>query len=144
MQRLFNLFRLSTFLILTLLMLPAAALAHNITSSPHLAFSPSQVWLALISGLVPLVTYVINHVGPWVSEPVKAAVLVLAAAIAGALYTAVTTNQFGWNATTAQLVVTAILSALVSHHLLWKPSGISTLLGGGSNRVPATTAGVAR
>lgn len=102
-------------------------------TSPVLFLQQKQLWVLLIGSLVPLVTYVLNHVGPWLSEPVKAFVLVLASAIAGGLYTALSTNVFGWNAETAQLVLTAVAAAFAAHHMIWKPSTISTRLGGGSN-----------
>lgn len=125
------LFILSLVLLL-LAAVPALALAANFPQ-PTLALANNQVWLAIIASLVPLVTYVLNYLGPWVTEPIKAAVLVVVAAVVGGLDTAITTNQFGWNGTTANLIITAVLAALVSHHILWKPSGISTRLGGGRN-----------
>ena len=96
----------------------------------------TQLWVLLIGSLVPLVTYVINHVGPQISEPIKATVVAVAAAAAAALYTAIETSVLGFNSATLQLVLTAIVSAFGSHLLLWKPSGISVKLGGGSNAVP--------
>lgn len=122
--------------VVLMLVLPVSAFAGNIGTAPHLVLPGKQIWLALIGGLVPLFTYVLNHVGPWVTEPIKAAVLVVITAIVGALYTAITTDQFGWNATTWQLMLTAVVAALTAHKLLWKPSGISLLLGGGRNKQP--------
>ncbi len=109
------------------------ALAINIHAAPVLVLQSKQTWVLLIGALVPLVTYVLNHVGPWISEPVKAGVTVVVAAVAGGLYTALATSSFGWNAATLQMVLTAVVAALGAHHWLWKPSGISTKLGGGSN-----------
>lgn len=118
--------------LMVLLLIPAAALA--VASSPTLVLPTKQLWTLIIGAFVPLVTYGLNHVGPWVSEPVKATVLVVAAALAGALYDALATSTFGWNTNTLQFVATAVVAALMAHGLLWKPSGISTRLGGGSNK----------
>jgi hypothetical protein len=93
----------------------------------------TQLWVLFIGALVPLVTYVLNHVAPWVSEPVKATVLAVVAAAAGALYAAVETNIVGFNTPTLELVLTAIAAAFSAHLLVYKPSGISAKLGGGTN-----------
>lgn len=126
---------------LLVIMLPAFAVAATI--SHQLVFDTHQLWTLVIGALVPLFTYILNHVGPWLSEPVKAAVLVIVAAVAAALYTALATNILGLNTPTLELVLTGVVAALGAHHLLWKPSGISTLLGGGTNRqvaAPVATA----
>lgn len=98
-------------------------------SAPHLLLNLNQVWIVLIGGLVPLVSYVLNKVLPVSAEHLKAAIQVLVAAAAGALYTAVNTNVFGANAPTLQLVITAVAAALASHNWLWKPAGVNVLLG---------------
>jgi uncharacterized membrane protein HdeD (DUF308 family) len=100
----------------------------------------TQLWVLLIGSLVPLVTYIVNHVGPQVSEPVKATVVAVAAAAAAALYTAVETSVFGFNNQTLELVLTAVVAAFSAHLLIYKPSGISAKLGGGSNAPKAKTA----
>lgn len=117
-----------------LLLVPAAAFA--VSQSTSLLLSNKQVWTVIIGALVPLLTYVLNHVGPWISEPIKAAVLVLASAIAGGLYTALATSSFGLNAPTLELVLTSVIASLAAHKLLWVPSGIAAMLGGGSNASP--------
>lgn len=117
--------------ILVLLLLPTVVLA--VTASPTLVFPWQQVWPVVIGALVPLATYALNHVGPWVTEPIKAIVLVVVAAVATALYTALATSVIGFNDATLQLVLTGIISALGAHKLLWHPSGISVRLGGGTN-----------
>lgn len=117
--------------LLGLLLLPALALADG--PQKGLAFSADQTWLVLIGALVPLVTYVLNHFAPWVSEEVKGVVFVLVAAIAGGLYKAVDDGNFGWNAATAEYVVTAIGAALLAHNWLWRPSGINVRMGAGTN-----------
>lgn len=119
--------------LVVLLVLAPAALATTTHPAGTLVFSNPQTWALLIGALVPLVTYVVNHVGPWMSEPVKAFVVVLASGVAGGLYQAIATSSFGWNASTLQMVLTAIFAALAAHHMLWKPAGVSTILGAGSN-----------
>lgn len=99
-----------------------------------LLVSQDQLWVLVIGSIVPLVGYVLNYLGPWVDEKIKAVVQVLVAAVAAALYTALETNVLGLNSQTLQLVVTAIVAALAAHHWLWKPSTISTELGGGRNK----------
>jgi hypothetical protein len=119
--------------LLVLLLIPTLVGAAAV-SAPTLVFPWQQVWPVIIGAFVPLVTYLLNHYAPWISEPIKAMVLVIVAAIATALYTAIATNVFGLNDATLQLVLTGILAALGTHHLLWKPSGISAALGGGTNK----------
>jgi hypothetical protein len=96
-----------------------------------------QFWVLVIGAIVPLVTYVLNNVGPWVSETLKAGVLVVVSAAAGALYTAIGTDSFGWNEPTFQLVLSAVVGALMAHHWLWKPAKVNEKLGA----VEATTPG---
>lgn len=94
----------------------------------------TQLAVLAIGLLTPLVGYVLNYLGPWVDERVKGVVQVLVAAIAAGLYQALDAGHLGFNNTTLQLVITAVLAALAAHHWLWKPSGISTTLGGGRNK----------
>lgn len=110
------------------LALPAMALAAGTTLTPV-----PQLWVIVLGGLTPLVTYVLNHVAPWVTEPVKATVLAVVAAAVAAAYTAIETSVFGFNSTTLQLLVSAIVAAFAAHALIYKPSGISAKLGGGTN-----------
>lgn len=116
----------------TFLALPAIAAA-SVQNSPTLVLPSTQVWAIVIGALVPLVTYGLNYVGKWVSEPVKAAVLAVASAAASALYTALATSVIGWNTSTLQLILTGVVGAFASHNLVWKPSGVSALLGAGKN-----------
>lgn len=95
----------------------------------HLVIADKQFWVLVIGSLVPLVGYVLNHVGPWVTEPVKAFVQVVLAAAVGALYTALETSVFGLNEQTVQLVLSAVVAALVAHHWLWKPAKVNERLG---------------
>lgn len=99
----------------------------------------NQLWVLIIGALVPLATYVLNRVGPWVSETVKAAVLVIVAAVAGALYVAIAQPNFGWNVQTRELVLTAVVSALAAHGWLWKPAKVNTKLGATETSATAGT-----
>ena len=94
-----------------------------------LLFSDYQVWVLLIGTIVPLGGYILNKYLPIIEEPAKAAVQVLLAVVAGALYTALDTNVLGFNDATLQLVLTAVVGTLLSHKLLWKPAKVNVLLG---------------
>lgn len=134
MLRLIHRAKAGLFVILATLLVAPAALADTVVSAPPaLTLGSKQTWALLIGTLVPLVTYVINRVGPWASEPVKAFVAVLASAVSGGLYTALATTSFGWNSATLQMVLTAVAASLAAHHMLWKPSGVSAHLGAGTN-----------
>jgi hypothetical protein len=118
-----------------MLILPAVALADSPPPPQHtLAFPTDQVWTLIIGALVPLVTYVLNYLGPQVDEKIKAFVLVVVAAIAGGLTQAVVAGDVGFNNTTLQFVLTAVVAALTAHAWLWRPSGTNVALGGGRNR----------
>lgn len=122
--------------VLWLIILPDLASAAGTAPDPNstLALPSDQLWTLAIGALVPLVTYVLNHYAPWASEPIKAAVVVLASAVAGGVYQAIEAGQVGFNGTTAQFIITAIIGALAAHKLLWVPSTVAQRLGGGSNR----------
>lgn len=92
-----------------------------------------ELWTLVVGSLVPLVTYVVNNKAPWASEPVKAAVLVVTAAVAGSLYLQIQDGSIGFNETTLHFALIAVVGALTSHGFLWRPSGVSVKLGGGSN-----------
>jgi hypothetical protein len=90
--------------------------------------SDPQMWAAIIGGLVTLLGYVVNRIGPWVTQPVKGFVTALLAAIGGALYTAIFTHVFGANAQTLELVLTAVVGTFAAHGLIWKPTGVAAWL----------------
>lgn len=93
----------------------------------------TQLWVLLIGTVVPLVGYLANHYGPHVDEKAKAIVHVALAAAASAIFEQLDKGSIGFDATTAQLVLTGVVAALGTHHLLWKPSEIATALGAGRN-----------
>jgi peptidoglycan/LPS O-acetylase OafA/YrhL len=88
-----------------------------------------QIVILIIGSLVPLIGYWLNNKLPWVSESAKAIFQVVLAAAAGAVYTALEGPNFGWNADTLNLVVTAVVAALGAHGFLWKPGKFNTKLG---------------
>lgn len=100
----------------------------------------AQIWVILIGAIVPLGGYVLNRVGPWVTETVKALVQVALAAVAGALYTALDTDVFGWNHETLQLVLSAVAATLIAHNVLWQPAKVNVKLG--ATEVSATATAV--
>lgn len=93
----------------------------------------TQLIVLAIGLLTPVVGYVVNYYAPWCDEKVKGIIQVVVAAVAAGLYQSLEAGNFGANNETLQLVITAIIAALSAHKLFWKPSGISTTLGGGSN-----------
>lgn len=93
----------------------------------------TQYVVFAIGLLVPLVGYVLNHYAPWADEKVKTVVQIVVAAVAGGLYQAAEIGHLGFNATTLHYVVPAIIAAGLAHNWFWKPGGINTALGGGSN-----------
>jgi hypothetical protein len=110
-----------------------SVLAATPPPQPTLALTGLQVWSALIGALVPLATYVLNHNAPWVSEQIKAIVLVIVAAVAGALTQLVYAGGLALNTRTLEVIGTAVVAALIAHKALWLPSSISVALGGGTN-----------
>lgn len=92
-----------------------------------------QFWAMVLGAVSPLVAYVLNHYAPWVSERIKAIVQVGLAAAAAAIYQAISTDGFAFDAEHLQVVGSAIIAALLAHKLLYAPSTISDKLGGGRN-----------
>jgi hypothetical protein len=126
--------RIALLSVAALLFMPALVMAADGPPPQHtLALPTDQLWTLLAGALVPLATYALNHAGPQVTEPLKAIVHVLVAAIAGGITQAIVAGNVGFNNITLQYVITAVVAALAAHRLLWLPSGISTRLGGGTN-----------
>lgn len=117
-----------------LLVLPAAALADAPPPQPTLALPTDQVWTLIAGALAPIAAYMLNFRAPWLTEPVKALVQVVVAAVAGGIMQAVTAGGVGFNGRTLQFILTAVFGALAAHSGLWKPSGIQRTLGGGQNK----------
>lgn len=99
----------------------------------NLLLGNTQLWVLLIGSLVPLVSYVLNRLAPWVDETVKAIVQIVVAAIASGLFAALDTEVFGWNAPTLQLVLSGVVAALMAHNFLWKPAKVNVKLGATEN-----------
>lgn len=115
------------------LLVPALALAQEASDQVPDPFR-LQLWSLLAGALVPLVAYVLNYVAPWTSEKVKTFVFGVAATIAGALVELVQLGSVGFDEQTLRFVLSAVISALFAHGLLWKPSTVAVSLGGGRNK----------
>lgn len=114
---------------------PLAHAADSVPPDSRTLFLPqTQLLVAIVGSLVPFFTYMLNFRAGWVSEPAKAVVLALVAAAAGVLTTLIDTGGIPVNWDTAQLVGTAVALAFLSHIGFWRPSGISTVVGGGRNK----------
>lgn len=120
---------LLAFGLLLALLVPASSLALAAPPAPHLVLPVAQIWVVLVAVFTPLIGYITNT-ALWKSapEPVKAFVQVVIAAVASAITAAISTNVFGLNSATLQLIITGVLTALGSHALLWKPSGVQAHL----------------
>lgn len=90
---------------------------------------PTDLLWSLAAGfLSPLVGYIINKLGPQTTEHAKLIVQTVVAAVAGGIAQAVTAGGVGFNDTTLQYVLFAILTAGVGHQW-WKAGGVNVLLG---------------
>lgn len=125
---------LSVFLLAPVVALAADAGTLDPKPAGSLLLPTDQLWTYLAASLIALPTYLLNHYGPQVSEPVKGLVLMLTAGLAGGITQAVTAGGVGFNQTTLQFIVSAVIGAFLTHKLVWAPTGISTALGGGSNK----------
>lgn len=110
---------------------PGWALAQDIASDsppiPRSELLPSvQVWAALVGAVVPLLTYVINRYVP--SEPLRASILVVASAVAGAVVQLLDTGGLAFDVNTLQVILTAVVGALGAHHGFWKPAHVAARL----------------
>jgi hypothetical protein len=143
------LFLVSALIVVAALYFLAAGVAHaappvvdqvsDVPPTSHtLIFSSVQFWALAIGTVVPLITYVLNTHAPWITEPVKAVVQVVMAALAGAIYQLATAGSLSLDSQTLQVLLSSVVAALAAHKLLWQPSGISTTLGAGTNLNLAT------
>lgn len=93
-----------------------------------------NLWLVIIGVGVRALMYVINHSAPFLkTEPQKQVATVVVAAVAGALYQALSDGNLGLNDATLNVVVQAVVATLLAHNWLFKPGNINFLLGGGTN-----------
>jgi hypothetical protein len=113
---------------LVMLASPAAAFAEP-DSVPvgQTALGGFSLWALGVGALVPLVTYVLNRYVP--TEPIRATVLLVVAAIAGALTQLINAGSIGFDTATLRYVISAVLAALAAHHLLWRPGRVNAALG---------------
>lgn len=119
------------------LVAPLAAFAADTPAQAHTFVFPAvQVWTIVAGSLVTVVTYALNKRAPWVSQSVKAFVLVITAAVAAGITQSIDGGTVGFNADTLQLVVTSVVAAFGSHLLIWKPSGVQAKL---AQSEPTTT-----
>lgn len=118
-----------------LLLLPTAGFAVEGVPSPdnHLVLPADQFWPLVIGAFVPAVTYVLNKYGAWTTEPVKSLVTALASTIAACAYQLLVSGEIAFDTETIQVVVTSLIGTFGAHAGFWKPSGLSTKLGGGQN-----------
>lgn len=88
---------------------------------------------ALAAFIVNAVGYVLNYLGPQVSEQAKGTVILVLNLLAGVVIQAVDSGNFGWNTQTAVMVFSAFVSALIAHKVL-SVTGLAFALGAGRNR----------
>lgn len=109
--------------------MPAAVLAADGSAS----VDSTAFYAAVAGSVVPALTYVINHYAPWLKEPTKALIFALVAAATGAVTSLIDNGDFALDTKHLKIVGVAVFFAFVSHMGFWKPSTLSTKLGGGSN-----------
>ena len=118
-----------------LLMVVGVAIAAADEPQRALALSTDQTWVALTGSIVPLLMYLVNHYAPWVSEKAKAIAQVSAAALVGVLWQLHSSGGLDLGAaSTWQFILTAVVSALVAHGLLYAPGEINVALKADTNR----------
>jgi hypothetical protein len=94
----------------------------------------STAFYAAVAGcIVPAAAYVVNHYAPWVSEATKGVVFAVLGAGAGAVTQLLDNGTFDFDTKSLKIVLVAMFFAFASHAGFWKPSTLSTRLGGGTN-----------
>ena len=88
-----------------------------------------MIWAAIVGIFAPLPAYIINT-QLWKNAPetLKSLVTALVAAIGGGITMAISTNVFGINSATLQVVLTSILLAFGAHAGLWTRNGVQAKL----------------
>jgi hypothetical protein len=128
------------FIPLVMLLAPAAALA----DSDHVPIGQTALGLSLwalgVGALVPLATYVLNRFVP--NEPARAAVLLIVAAIAGALTQLINAGSIGFDTATLRYVLSAVIAARaarsgVGSSVRWRPAQATGRLLAGGRQVDA-------
>lgn len=114
--------------------LPGLAFAADVPAEqPQFALPPEQLYAAVIGALTPLVGYVLNYFAPWVSDKIKGLVQIGLVTLTGALYAVLDGGVDLFSEQALQLILTAFFAAFVAHTAAWKPTNVSTSLGGGRN-----------
>lgn len=116
------------------LLFPSVASASDVAVPHSLVLPTDQIWAFVAGNLAPLIAYLLNYAGPWLSEKIKLFVQLVVAAVAGGVAQAITAGGVGFNDVTLQFVITAVVGALLAHKWAWQPSSIASSLGGGRNR----------
>jgi hypothetical protein len=98
----------------------------------QLVLPNQQFWVLLVGAAVPVLTYWFNKVMPWQTEQTKAIVHVIVLAVAGVAYTAIFGDVHG-TGDFLQQVITAVISGLFAHNILWKPTGLNLVFGANSH-----------
>jgi hypothetical protein len=134
-------FEIMMITLLVVLIVPelAHAATDDVPPESRTLFLPkTQLLVAVVGALTPAISYALNYVGPWLSEKVKSVVLLVVAAVGGALATLLDTGgiPITWN--TAQLVGTAVAFAVLAHNGWWKGSTFAHSLGAGRNKQDET------
>lgn len=122
---------------------PVSAIAADAVppDATRLVLPQTQLIAALVGSIVPALTYLLNHYAPWAGEGVKATVLALVSAAAGALTLLFDAGGIPLTWETVQVVGTAVVLAFLAHKGFWKPSGLSAKLGAGTNRPAKVSSG---
>lgn len=95
----------------------------------HLTFPPVMIWAAIVGIFAPLPAYILNT-KLWKDAPetVKSLVTTLVAAIGGGITMAISTNVFGINNATLEVILTSVFLAFGAHHGVWKPNTVQAKL----------------
>lgn len=130
MNRFKPLYYLLGAMIMVALLLPSLALA--VDPPQHtLALPTTQIWCIVAGCISPLITYVLNNrLLKNLSEPIKAVIFLVGAAIAGGIAQAINAGNVGFNQSTFQLVATSVLAAIIAHFGFWQPSTIAAKVRG--------------
>jgi hypothetical protein len=108
-------------------------------TSPQIVISDHEFYVLLIGSIVPLGGYLSNAGSEWLlggsrlgalvkSQSFKGLMQVVLTAIAGYLYTALSTDVHGF-VNISQGAFSAVVAALFAHNILWRPANVNVRLG---------------